>query len=66
MYPFLDGQETMYNTEGELVYNSQFVEMEGKTYGGYLTDYTFNGFIVGRRGMAQLDDIGALQEKISL
>ena len=32
----------------------------GKTYGGYLTDYTFNGIIAGRRGTAQDDDISAL------
>ena len=39
LYPFLDGQETMYNSNGKLIYNSQFVNKEGKTYGGYLTDY---------------------------
>ena len=60
LYPFLDGQETMYNEKGKLVYNSQFKGVAGRTYGGYLTDYTFNGFIAGRRGTAQDDDIGAL------
>ena len=60
LYPFLDGQNTMYNEEGKLIYNSQFVGETGKTYGGYLTDYTFNGFIAGRRGTAQDDDISAL------
>ena len=63
LYPFLDGQETMYDAEGKLIYNSQFVGEEGKTYDGYLTDYAFNGFIVGRRGTAQVDDIGALNRK---
>lgn len=63
LYPFLDGQETMYNEKGRLVYNSQFKGVEGKTYGGYLTDYTFNGFIAGRRGTAQDDDIGSLNRK---
>ena len=63
LYPFLDGQETMYNENGKLAYNSQFKGVEGKTYGGYLTDYTFNGFIAGRRGTAQVDDIGALNRK---
>lgn len=63
LYPFLEGQETMYNTEGKLIYNSLFVGAEGKTYDGYLTDYTFNGFIVGRRGTAQVDDIGAFNRK---
>ena len=63
LYPFLDGQETMYNAKGKLVYNSQFKGEEGKTYGGYLTDYTFNGFIAGRRGTNQVDDIGALNRR---
>ena len=63
LYPFLEGQETMYNAKGKLVYNSQFVGQEGKTYGGYLTDYTFNGFIAGRRGIAQVDDISALDRE---
>ena len=63
LYPFLDGQETMYNSKGKLVYNSQFKGVEGKTYGGYLTDYTFNGFIAGRRGTTQTDDIGSFNRK---
>ena len=63
LYPFLEGQETMYNEKGKLVYNSQFKGVEGKTYGGYLTDYTFNGFIAGRRGTTQVDDIGSLNRK---
>ena len=60
LYPFLDGQETMYTDAGKLIYNSQFKGTAGKTYGGYLTDYTFNGFIAGRRGTEQDDDISAL------
>ena len=63
LYPFLEGQETMYNSKGKLVYNSQFKGVEGKTYGGYLTDYTFNGFIAGRRGTTQTDEIGAFNRK---
>ena len=63
LYPFLDGQDTMYNAKGRLVYNSQFKGEEGKTYGGYLTDYTFNGFIAGRRGTTQTDEVGALNHK---
>ena len=63
LYPFLDGQETMYNAKGKLVYNSQFKGEAGKTYGGYLTDYTFNGFIAGRRGTSQVDEISALNRK---
>ncbi|MBR6622086.1 MAG: metallophosphoesterase [Bacteroides sp.] len=60
LYPFLAGQQTMYNEKGKLVYNSQFKGTAGKTYGGYLTDYTFNGFIAGRRGTSQVDDISPL------
>ena len=63
LYPFLEDQETMYNEKGKLVYNSQFKGEAGKTYGGYLTDYTFNGFIAGRRGTAQDDEISALNRK---
>lgn len=63
LYPFLDGQETMYNEKHKLVYNSQFKGESGKTYGGYLTDYTFNGFIAGRRGTAQVDELSALNRK---
>jgi hypothetical protein len=53
----------MYNAKGKLVYNSQFKGEEGKTYGGYLSDYTFNGFIAGRRGTAQTDEVSALNRK---
>ena len=60
LYPFLEGQETMYNEKGKLVYNSQFKGTAGKTYGGYLTDFEFNGFIAGRRGTDQTDDISTL------
>lgn len=63
LYPFLEGQETMYNAKGKLVYNSQFKGEEGRTYGGYLTDYAFNGFIAGRRGTTQTDDISALNRR---
>ena len=63
LYPFLEGQETMYNSKGKLVYNSQFKGVEGKTYGGYLTEFTFNGFIAGRRGTAQTDEVGAFNRK---
>lgn len=63
LYPFLEDQETMYNAEGKLIYNSQFKGTEGKTYGGYLTDYRFNGFIAGRRGTAQDDEVSALNRK---
>ena len=60
LYPFLEGQDTMYNSKGKLVYNSQFKGVEGKTYGGYLTDFQFDGFIAGRRGTTQTDEPSAL------
>lgn len=60
LYPFLEGQETMYNEKGKLIYNSQFKGTAGKTYGGYLTDFAFNGFIAGRRGTTQTDELSAL------
>ena len=63
LYPFLEGQQTMYNEKGKLVYNSQFKGEEGKTYGGYLTDYAFNGFIAGRRGRTQTDEVGAFNRE---
>ena len=63
LYPFLEGQQTMYNEKGKLVYNSQFKGEAGKTYGGYLTDYAFNGFIAGRRGTTQVDEISALNRQ---
>ena len=63
LFPFLEGQETMYNAKGQLIYNSQFIGKEGKIYKGYLTDFAFNGFIAGRRGTAQTDSIGALNRK---
>ena len=63
LYPFLEGQDTMYNAKGKLVYNSQFKGQEGKTYGGYLTNYAFHGFIAGRRGTTQTDEISAFNRK---
>ena len=63
LYPFLEGQKTMYNAKGKLIYNSQFPEKGGKTYGGYLTEYNFDGFIAGRRGVAQTDKVSALNRK---
>ena len=63
LFPFLEGQETMYNAQGQLIYNSQFAGEEGVIYEGYLTDYAFNGFIAGRRGTAQTDSIGVLNRE---
>ena len=63
LYPFLAGQDTMYNKKGKLIYNSQFKGEVDKTYGGYLTDYNFDGFIVGRRGTTQTDDVGSFNRR---
>jgi predicted phosphodiesterase len=63
LYPFLAGQDTMYNNKGKLIYNSQFKGEVDKTYGGYLTDYNFDGFIVGRRGTTQTDDVGSFNRR---
>ena len=63
LFPFLEGQETMYDDLGQLIYNSRFAGEEGEIYEGYLTDYAFNGFIAGRRGTAQTDSIGALNRE---
>lgn len=72
LYPFLTddefGNKLTVNTPADgdsdsayLTYNSQF--KPNKTYSGYVTDYNFNGFIVGRRGNAQTDKVGALNTK---
>lgn len=64
LYPFLEGQATQYNDKGKLVYNNQFKTNDGKpaTYGGYLTDFQFNGFICGRRGTSQTDKVGSFNK----
>lgn len=64
LYPLLEGQQTKYNDKGKLVYNTQFKTKDGKpaTYGGYLTEYEFNGFICGRRGSSQTDEVGAFNK----
>ncbi len=68
LYPFLDGQDTQYDgkptkycEQGKLVYNSQF-KGKNTTYGGYLTDFYFNGFVCGRRGSTQTDTVGAFNK----
>ena len=64
LYPFLEGQITKYTSNGKLEYNTQFKTKDGKpqTYGGYLTDFQFNGFICGRRGATQTDKVGSLNK----
>jgi hypothetical protein len=41
------------------VYNKDFSGTEGKTYNGYMTDYRFNAFICGKRGLTQHDEAPA-------
>lgn len=64
LYPFLEGKIDK-NEDGRLVYNSQFVGKTGKLYGkkGGVTNFHFNGFIVGRRGTTQSDDIPDLNTR---
>ena len=40
----------------ELTYNSNYVGVEGKKYKGYLLDFNFYGFLVGRCSNSQLGD----------
>ena len=56
LYPFLEGTITPNTT---LVYNKDFSGTEGKTYNGYMTDYHFNAFICGKRGLTQHDEATA-------
>lgn len=45
-----------------LEYNVNFSankDGSAKVYGGYVTDYKFNGFICGRRGVTQKDEVSA-------
>lgn len=44
-----------------LYYNTQFTTT--KEYKGYVTDYGFNNFIVGRRGSSQKDKVGSLNKR---
>lgn len=67
LYPFIEGQETMYNKKGDkLLYNTHLKgtndKGENKTYGGYLTEFEFSGFICGRRGSTQTDSVGSFNK----
>jgi len=50
LWPFIPGQVEPYET---LVYSKAYAGQEGKTEGGYLTDFNFPGFLVGRRSLGQ-------------
>ena len=45
----------------ELTYNSYFAGVEGKTYGGYLTDHNFYAFLAARAANDQLSDPQSLR-----
>ena len=50
LWPFVPGQVTPYET---LVFDEAYPDKGGKTDGGYLTDFNFTGFLVGRRSLVQ-------------
>lgn len=50
LWPFIPGQVEP-NTE--LTYAKAYSGVEGKVDGGYLTDFNFPGFLVGRRSLGQ-------------
>ena len=50
LWPFLPGAVEPYET---LVYSYSYAGVSGKVEGGYLTDFNFPGFLVGRRSLEQ-------------
>lgn len=50
LWPFIPGQVEPHTT---LVYSKAYSGQEGKVEGGYLTDFRFPGFLVGRRSLTQ-------------
>lgn len=50
LWAFIPGQVEPYET---LVYSQAYSGKEGKKEGGYLTDFNFPGFLVGRRSFVQ-------------
>ena len=50
LWPFIPGQVTPYET---LVFQENYPDKGGKTDGGYLTDFNFTGYLVGRRSLTQ-------------
>ncbi len=58
LYPFFEDTIEL-NSNNKLVYNSQFVNQENKTYGGRVTDFHFNSFIVSKRGDTQTDEVSS-------
>ena len=50
LWPFVPGQVTPNET---LVFDDSYPDKGGKTDGGYLTDFNFLGYLVGRRSLVQ-------------
>jgi len=50
LWPFIPGQVEPHT---ELVYSNNYSGKTGKVEGGYLTDFNFPGFLVGRRSLIQ-------------
>lgn len=50
LWPFIPSQVTPHT---ELVYSEHYSGKTGKIEGGYLTDFNFPGFLVGRRSLGQ-------------
>lgn len=50
LWPFIPGAVEPYET---LVYSYSYAGVSGKVEGGYLTDFNFPGFLVGRRSLLQ-------------
>ena len=53
LWPFVPGQVTPHET---LVFDESYPDKGGKTDGGYLTDFNFTGYLVGRRSLVQAGD----------
>ena len=53
LWPFVPGQVTPYE---KLVFSEDYPDKGGKTDGGYLTDFNFTGYLVGRRSLVQAGD----------
>ncbi len=63
LIPLLADQEVLHTSSGKLVYSSQYSGIPDKPYGGMMTDYEFDGFIVGRPGLAQKDKVDSFDTK---
>ena len=53
LWPFVPGQVTPHET---LVFDENYPDKGGTKDGGYLTDFNFPGYLVGRRSLVQAGD----------